>query len=275
MERSNGDRIISLWWQISRGKKKECNRRSRGNREGGRWKSRSVNGGKGTKGWKGDTEDGDREGRTNGGKKKRKKKWKKGKDTGNATAARPRAAGGNTENDWPLFPPSGLNYYHLGEHCLLWRRIILLSPGRSASNALGRSTGLWSGGGERDEDRWRQCRRERRRRGGADTEERPCSFHGPAIYWSRERKREDRRKTQPPRPPPSGKMEKYRTEVMLLSSDSSHSRNYQRTSPRLLMLQSFRRFVAASVTVVVAPNKYYRHFVLHAREDVRREDRSI
>lgn len=54
MERSNEDRIISLWWQISRGKKKECNRRSQGNREGGRWKSRSANGGKGTKGWKGD-----------------------------------------------------------------------------------------------------------------------------------------------------------------------------------------------------------------------------
>lgn len=45
--------------------------------------------------------------------------------------------GGSTENDdRPLFPPSGLNYYHPAEHCLLWRRIILLSLGRPDSNTL-------------------------------------------------------------------------------------------------------------------------------------------
>lgn len=49
-----------------------------------------------------------------------------------------RQPGGSTENDdRPLFPPSGLNYYHPAEHCLLWRRIILLSLGRPGSNALG------------------------------------------------------------------------------------------------------------------------------------------
>lgn len=59
-----------------------------------------------------------------------------------------RQPGGSTENDdRPLFPPSGLNYYHPAEHCLLWRRIILLSLGRSSSNAL--REGLR----ERDEDR--------------------------------------------------------------------------------------------------------------------------
>lgn len=50
---------------------------------------------------------------------------------------RTRQPGGSTENDdRPLFPPSGLNYYHPAEHCLLWRRIILLSLGRPVSNAL-------------------------------------------------------------------------------------------------------------------------------------------
>lgn len=84
MERSNGDRIISLWWQISRGKKKGCNRRSWGNREGGRWKSRSVNGGKGTKGWKEDEIQRTRIERNEqmGGRKKERKSWRRGKTRG-------------------------------------------------------------------------------------------------------------------------------------------------------------------------------------------------
>lgn len=73
-----------------------------------------------------------------------------------------RQPGGSTENDdRPLFPPSGLNYYHPAEHCLLWRRIILLSLGRPASNAL-----RWGPLGRRTrEKRWEA------ERGGADWKE--------------------------------------------------------------------------------------------------------
>lgn len=88
---------------------------------------------------------------------------------------------GSTENDWPLFPPSGLNYYHPGEHCLLWRRIILLSLGRPASNAPPEgATGV------RDAPRGVVLAESSVAAGvgggGADAEERPCSLHGSAIY---------------------------------------------------------------------------------------------
>lgn len=90
-----------------------------------------------------------------------------------------RQPGGSTENDdRPLFPPSGLNYCHPAEHCLLWRRIILLSLGRPGSNALG--------GDPREGDD--EDRREVRT-GNRVREERPLQrprFH--AIYRSCERK---------------------------------------------------------------------------------------
>ena len=72
-----------------------------------------------------------------------------------------RQPGGSTENDdRPLFPPSGLNYYHPAEHCLLWRRIILLSLGRPGSNALG--GGLREGEEDRREVRMEDPVREKR-----------------------------------------------------------------------------------------------------------------
>lgn len=87
--------------------------------------------------------------------------------------------GGSTENDdRPLFPPSGLNYYHPAEHCLLWRRIILLSLGRPDSNTLGES--LREGDG---------CRREVLRRERGYTRKNDCAAPGGStIYWSHERK---------------------------------------------------------------------------------------
>lgn len=87
------------------------------------------------------------------GRKKKRVAWtssyekrKRGRRTGASKAPeRTCQPGGSTENDdRPLFPPSGLNYYHPAEHCLLWRRIILLSLGRPDSNTLGE--GLREGG---------------------------------------------------------------------------------------------------------------------------------
>lgn len=108
-------RIIFLRWQISRGRKKERVA----------WTNTSY------------------------------EKHKRGRRTGASKAPeRTCQPGGSTENDdRPLFPPSGLNYYHPAEHCLLWRRIILLSLGRPDSNTLGEGLREGDGGGGEREGR--------------------------------------------------------------------------------------------------------------------------
>lgn len=116
-------RIIFLRWQISRGRKKERVA----------WTNTSY------------------------------EKHKRGRRTGASKAPeRTCQPGGSTENDdRPLFPPSGLNYYHPAEHCLLWRRIILLSLGRPDSNTLGEGLREGDGGGGGGEGGKERCRRER------------------------------------------------------------------------------------------------------------------
>jgi hypothetical protein len=87
---------------------------------------------------------------------------------------RTRRPGGSTGNDdRPLFPPSGLNYYHPAEHCLLWWRIILLSLGRPASP----SHPLTLSQGAR-----RALVRALEGSANGKAEERPCSGRGSAIY---------------------------------------------------------------------------------------------
>lgn len=118
--------------------------------------------------------------RAQGYEKRKRKILRHKKRTRHGTSKAPkriRQPGGSTENDdRPLFPPSGLNYYHPAKHCLLWRRIILLSLGRSSSNALRGDLR------ERDEDRrevWM---------GNRVREERLCSARDSIIYWSYEGK---------------------------------------------------------------------------------------
>lgn len=116
---ARASRIIFLRWQISRGRKKERVA----------WTSTSYEKHKG---------------------RRRRRRRRTGASKAPERTCQP---GGSTENDdRPLFPPSGLNYYHPAEHCLLWRRIILLSLGRPDSNTLRRGP-AW-----------------RRRRGGAGGE---------------------------------------------------------------------------------------------------------
>jgi len=99
---ARASRIIFLRWQISRGRKKERVA----------WTSTSY--------------------------EKHKGRRKRRRTRASKAPERTCQPGGSTENDdRPLFPPSGLNYYHPAEHCLLWRRIILLSLGRPDSNTLG------------------------------------------------------------------------------------------------------------------------------------------